>query len=201
MPFRTVSRRRALLAFALSTAALLPGSLRAQAPLKVETFTGTTVNLAPGAAERLKIDIFRWASDADRDTLFGAIKEKGVSQLPAALEKAQTAGYVWGSGSLGYSVKYAHRSTSPEGGERIVLVTDRRLGSWGRDAWRAAGQATGEEGAFTVVELRLNKQGRGEGKMSFASKVAADAATKTLSLESYAAAPVMLKDVRRGTGN
>ena len=53
--------------------------------------------------------------------------------------------------------------------------------------------------AFTLIELRLNKQGRGEGKMSLAAKVAVDAAAKTLALDNYAVAPVLLTNVRHGS--
>jgi hypothetical protein len=170
----------------------------AQAPPKIETFTGTTVNLAPGGGENLKIDVFRWADEAERTRVTAAVKEKGASELAATLEKTPTAGYIWGSGSLGYSLRYAHRIATPDGGERIIVVTDRRLGSWGREPWKATGQAAPSEEAVTVVELRLNKQGRGEGKMSLAAKVAVEAGT--IALENYASAPTLLKDVKRTAG-
>src|SRR5260370_34078056 len=83
-----------------------PILLVAQAPLpkKIERFTGTTVNLNPGAGENLKIDVFRWSTDAERDALLAAFKEKGDSGVGATLEKAPTAGSIWGSGCLGHSL-------------------------------------------------------------------------------------------------
>jgi hypothetical protein len=174
---------------------------QAPAPTKIESFSGTTVNLNPGAGENLKIDVFKWATDAERDALLAVLKEKGDSAVGPALEKASTAGYIWGSGSLGYSLRYAQKSTLPDGGERIVVVTDRPLGSWGREAWKATGPAATPGGTFTVVELRLNKQGRGEGKMSLAARVTADADAKTVTLENYAAAPVLINNVRRGASS
>jgi hypothetical protein len=198
MTFTFATRHHVSVGCLLAGLALAHAPLVAQAPPKVETFTATTVNLTPGAGEKLKIDLFRWATDEDRENVLAVLKEKGAGELTALLEKAQTCGYVWGSGSLGYSVRYAHRVALPDGGERIILVTDRRLGSWGREPWKAAGQAAGSDEPYTVIELRLNRQGRGEGKMSFAAKIVADAEAKTVALENYAAAPVMLKDVRRG---
>jgi hypothetical protein len=169
---------------------------QAPAPKKIERFTGTTVNLNPGAGENLKIDVFRWSTDAERDALLAVLKEKGDSGVGATLEKAPTAGYIWDSGSLGYSLRYAQKLTLPDGGERIIVVTDRPIGSWGREAWKATGQGAAP-GSFTVVELRLSKQGRGEGKMSLAAKVTADADARTITLENYAAAPVLINNVKR----
>jgi hypothetical protein len=53
----------------------------------------------------------------------------------------------------------------PEGGERVVLVTDRRIGFW-----EAANQPRLIDYPFTVIELHLNRDGEGEGKMSIATK-------------------------------
>jgi hypothetical protein len=171
----------------------------AQAPVatKIESFTGTTINLNPGTGENLKIDVFKWATNAETDALLAALKEKGDSAVGETLEKAPTAGYIWGSGSLGYSLRYATKSMLPDGGERIVVVTDRALGSWGRETWKATGPAAAPGYPFTVIELRLNKQGRGEGKMSLTAKVTADADAKTITLENYAAAPVLISNVKR----
>ena len=67
--------------------------------------------------------------------------------------------------TLGTLCRYAHRVPQPDGGERIILLTDRPLGSWGREAWKPSGQAAAPAYSFTLVELRLNKHGRGNGKL------------------------------------
>jgi hypothetical protein len=174
---------------------------QAQAPMKIESFTGTTVNLNPGTGENLKIDVFKWATDAERDALLAGLREKGDSAMASALEKVPTAGFIWGSGSLGYSLRYAQKLTLPNGGERVIVVTDRPLGSWAHEAWKATGHVAAPGYPFTVVELRLNKQGRGEGKMSLAGKVTVDADAKTITLENYAAVPVLISNVKRVASN
>ena len=50
-----------------------------------------------------------------------------------------------------------------------MLVTDRRIGFW-----EAANQPRSIDYPFTVIELRLNSDGEGEGKMSIATKIIAD---------------------------
>ena len=177
---------------------------KAEAAKQPDTFTGTTVNLSPGAGENISIHVLRWSTEADRDRLAAAFKEKGDAGLQAALEAAPTIGIVWTGESLGYSLRYAHRVALPDGGERIIIATERRLGAWSRgNSWKAAGKQAAPDYPFTVVELRLNRRGLGEGKMSLATKVTFEPDAKTLALETYGSAPILIKDVkhaRPGTG-
>ena len=48
---------------------------------------------------------------------------------------------------------------------------------------------------FTLVELRLDKEGHGEGKLSIATKLTLN--DNVLVIENYADQPVMLTDVRK----
>ena len=169
----------------------------AQAPPKFESFSATTTNLAVGNGEAVRINVSVWTPEADREKFVAAFREKGEAQLAEALGNAPSAGYVWTSESLGYSLRYAHKVPLPDGGERIVLATDRPLGSWGRTTWRAAAGQGDQEAQLTFIEIRLNLQGRGEGKMSLAAKITADGDGKALELENYVGAPVLLKEVRR----
>jgi hypothetical protein len=118
-----------------------------------------------------------------------------MARLTAAVKAAPTVGFVWGDGVTGYSIKYAWRAPAPdEGSERIVLVTDRRLGSHAPGWSPAPGPAA--DAQFTVIEMRVAAKGAGEGKTSLATKIALDPAAKTLALEGYPAAPVQLKVTR-----
>ena len=109
--------------------------------------------------------------------------------------KAPTIGYIWTDEVTGYSIKYAYRLPLPAGGERIVLATSRVLGG-GSVQWKTTEPATEYE--FTVIELRLNAKGLGEGKASLTSKVIVDNDAKTLAIENYPAAPVILQNVKKG---
>jgi hypothetical protein len=181
--------------FVLSASPVLPAQTPAQS--RMESFTGTTVNLNPGAGTRLQIHVFKWATETERDALLSVLTDKSDSGLDAALETAPTIGYIWDGGPLGYSLRYAQRVPQPDGGERIILLTDQPLGSWGREAWKPSGLAAALPYSFTLVELRLNKRGRGKGKMSLAAKVTTDTDARTVTLENYAAAPVLIDDVKR----
>ena len=94
----------------------------------------------------------------------------------------------------GFSIRYAWRSPATDDTERIVLATERRLDSHAPDAAPASGAAGDAD--FTVIELRIDRQGVGEGKTSLTTSVAIDTAANTLALDGYAAAPAILKVTR-----
>ena len=86
---------------------------------------------------------------------------------------------------------------APDGGERVIVATDKPLGSWNPQIWKATATATANGYEFTVIELRLNRRrGTGEGKSSLLAKVTADKTAKTITLENYPGATVVLKDVK-----
>lgn len=125
-----------------------------------------------------------------------------AARLSAAVKAAPTVGFIWGDGPTGYSIKYAWRSASQDGTERLVLVTDRRLGAHAPSWPQASGAVTSAtadaavEAEFTVIEIRIDGKGAGDGKSSLSAGVVVDAEAKTLALEGYAAAPALLKVTR-----
>jgi hypothetical protein len=52
---------------------------------------------------------------------------------------------------------------------------------------------------FTLIEIRLDARGLGEGKTSLTTKVVVDDSAKTVALENYAAAPAVLQNVKRSS--
>ena len=117
-----------------------------------------------------------------------------AGSLAAALQAADSVGYLWSSESVGYALRYAHRMTQADGSVRIVLATDRRLGSFDGSWKPSTGMAN--DYAFTVIELRLNPAMMGEGRTSLTGRVSIDSAANTIALEDYAVLPVTLKNVR-----
>jgi hypothetical protein len=116
-----------------------------------------------------------------------------VARLTSAIKAAPTVGYIWGDGPTGYSIKYAWRSPSPDGQERVVLATERRISALSSSS-PVAGSAADAE--FTVMEMRIDGKGLGEVKTSLTSPVVVDAAARTLAIDAYASAPALLKVTR-----
>jgi len=119
-----------------------------------------------------------------------------MAALTAAIGKAPTLGYIWTNDITGYSIKYARQVSLPDGGARIILATDRRLGAY-TAAWTPATATPVTDYEFTLIEIRLNAKGSGEGKTSLMTKVIVDQEAKTIALDDYAAAPAMLQHVKR----
>lgn len=116
-----------------------------------------------------------------------------AARLTAAINAAPTFGYIWGEGVTGYSIKYAWRSSPSPGGDRIVLVTARRIGAQAPAATPTA--ASTDEGDFTVIDMHLDGKGIGEAKASSAH-VIVDQDAKTLALDGQAPSPLLLKVTR-----
>jgi hypothetical protein len=142
---------------------------------------------------------FRFGRGGARDRVDEA-PETPQASLAAALKKMQTVGILWTSETVGYSIKYAYRMQQPDGGERIILATDRRVGAWS-NLWKPVGSASVTDYVFSVIELHLNPKGEGEGKTSLTGKVAVDNETKSVALEGYSTLPVVFKGVKRQSGN
>jgi hypothetical protein len=175
-------------------ALLLIGST-AQAQVKgpIERYSATTANVV-GANEPVTIELLKWSTDADRDRLLSILAWYGDKEVAASMP---TVGYVWTSASAGYSIRYAYKATAADGSQRIILLTDRKLGAWSPDVWKPVAAATADPRPFSVIELRVNRAGAGEGKTSLTTKTVVDPATKSLALENYAAQPVILKGVAK----
>ena len=126
----------------------------------------------------------------------GASTQTPEASLAAALKRASTVGILWTSENVGYSIKYAYRLPEQDGGERIILATDRRVGAWS-NLWQPAASITPSDYSFSIIELHVNSRGEGEGRGVMAGKVSIDAAAKTIALDGYATQPTILKSVKR----
>jgi hypothetical protein len=161
--------------------------------LVADTFTATTANMTP-AGVTLRLQIIEW-QDAEARAQAVATLAAGAEGA-AALGKLPTVGYVWPNGSpVGYSLKYTHREPMAGGGERVTLVTDRRLGSFDFKGWSVASPAVGGDRPYSVIELELNPDGTATGTFSLAADVALDETAGTVALAEHAGAPPLLTNV------
>jgi hypothetical protein len=190
--------KKTLSLLSLALAALLGiAAVAAQTHGGREKFTAFAVNLdgtaiAPTGAGVVEILVERYSTDAERDRLLKALMEKGPEKLLDTLQSLPRVGYIRTPNSLGYDLHYARKAPLPEGGERVTLATDRYIGFW-----EAANRPRTIDYPFTVIELRLNRDGVGEGKMSIATKITMDTDKKQIELENYGTQPVLLNNVRR----
>ena len=121
------------------------------------------------------------------------------ASLARALNETTTVGYLWSSEVAGYALRYAGKVDAADGSRRIILIT-RRLGA-ANQRWNPTFQGTANSYEFSVIELRLNAKGEGEGRASLVGKVAPDMAAKIMTLENYDALPTVFNTVRMRAGN
>jgi hypothetical protein len=158
-----------------------------------EKYTAFAVDMArPGraAAGVVEISITRWSSDAERDRLLKVLQEKGPDRLLDVLRDLPRVGYIRTPTSLAYDLRFARKVPGEDGGEVISLATDRYISHW-----EAVYRPRTIDYPFTVIELRIGPDGKGEGKMSLATKITAS--RNTIVLENYSAQPVLLNNVTR----
>ncbi len=162
------------------------------APERFTAFAVNTSGMGRAGSATIEVIVDRWTSDAERDKLINVLLDKGEDKLLSALQDAPVVGHIRNVENLGYDLHYARRGPLPEGGERVVVITDRPIGFW-----EASNRPRSIDYPFTVVELHLNKDGEGEGKLSIATKITGDRESKLITLEDYASQPVMLTQVKR----
>ena len=180
----------------VAAAALLAAAVAIASPADTkESFTGFAINLNAGPKTgSVDFTIERWSTDAERSQLLAIITEtKDPTQpLLKALQKMPAVGRIRTPTSLGWDLRYAHQIKDAEGGgRRLVLATDRPIGfAEARNATRSM------DYPFTLIEIRLDADDKGEGKIAAGTKIFVDK-KKNIVVENYAQQPVRFNEIRR----
>jgi hypothetical protein len=194
------------IAAAAAVALVVPlGAQQASAPADAPTkkdplrFSAFNVSMPTGAAGVTEITIERWSTDAERKSLLDLVAaakegERGQHPLLSGLQKIKPrTGFIRTPNSIGWDLRYAHESLSPEGDRQIVIGTDKPV-----SFAAAASDSRAMDYPFTLIEMRFPKAGgKGEGKMLSATSIS----TKDgkLALEIYGQEPVRLTDITEET--
>jgi hypothetical protein len=197
-----MEKHRALIRAALAAVALIValamavGLAEAASPNGLPlTLTAAAINLgnrAPAAnASLVEIKIDRWSTEQERQALIAAFHNGGPDKLLSALREAPRVGYLRTPDSVAWDLHYAREVRESDGSRRIILGTDRRMGFW-----ELANNARSVNYPFTLIEIHLDPSGKGEGRMSLATKVTTGGDGQQLQLENYSAEPVRLQSVR-----
>lgn len=152
----------------------------------------TSVNNYSAISSVAMIKIDRWTSDAELADLVGAYNAKRQEGFLQVLQKTPKIGYFKMPNTIGYDLRCALQQTLADGGRRIFLATDRAL-----SFDEASDRSRSSDYPFTVIELRLGKDNKGEGTVSVAARIIVSADGKYFDLEDYGPFPVLLKFVRK----
>jgi hypothetical protein len=190
---RFTSSRMSWLA-AVACAGLLAATLEAggQSNLEPEEFSAFAIamgRISTGATATIILNVSRWTSDAERDKLFGALREKGQRGLIDAFRDTTRVGTLRTPHTVGYDLHFAYQEPAPEGRRRIIIATDRPI-----DFAEARSRPPTMDYPFTIIEMVLGPDGRGQGSMHIASRLVP--AGKTLVVESFDTQPVQLNNIQ-----
>jgi hypothetical protein len=165
----------------------------AQTNQPAERFTANAVSLSPeyGTGQQVvEITINRWSPTSERARLVSALREKGSDELLKQLQKNKPVGRIRTPDSLGYDLRYAYQQTDADGGRTIVIATDRPIGFW-----EATNRPRSVDYPFTVIQMKLNRDGTGTGTMSYATRIVAHE-NNVIELENFASQPIMLNNIK-----
>ena len=161
-------------------------------------FTANAINMssiggAGGRSAVVQMSIDRWSTEAERQALIKAFQERGPDGLLEALQKTEPTGRIRTANTLGWDLHYAVQAPSKdkEGGRHILIATDRVVGFW-----EVSRDTRTMDYPFTLIELHVDKDGKGQGKIALATKIVRSKDGQRLELENYSSEPVRLQNVR-----
>lgn len=193
---------RALCAVGLAgvAAAITPLGQTSADKVDITAFAVNMSNIGTGRSTVVEIRIDRWSTANERAHLITTMMEKNADALVRELQKTPSHGRFSIPGlqgpdphnlRLGYDLHYTWQTPLPDGGRRIVIATDRYIGFH-----EARDQPRTIDYPFTLFEIRVDKNGEGQGKMAVATKISFDKKKNVIELENYASEPVRLNKVK-----
>jgi hypothetical protein len=168
--------------------------------LEISAFAVNMSNIATGSNAVVDITVNSWSTPDERQRLITTMLTKGSSALLRELQKAPVKGRFRIPGAmrpdphhlaLGLDLHYAWQTPLPEGGRRIVLATDRYI-----DFREARNASRSMDYPFSLIEIHVDKDGNGEGKMAVATKISFDKKKNQIELENYSSEPVRLNNLK-----
>ena len=182
-----VPRAALVLALALGVA----GASRVSAEDALLRLRAWAVNLNNGArTNTVDIVIERWSTPEEIEKLRGVMIEDRTKLLDAVQKIKPRCGYFRTSNTLGWDVQFAHETQMDDGTRKIVIGTDRPV-----SFFEARNNPRSRDYEFTLAEIRMPKEGKGQGKAIPAAKLTWDKQKNTLEIENYSREPVRLNEI------
>jgi hypothetical protein len=178
----------------LATCALGIGTLEATRFDPIEHFTAKSAFMTSAsrlALRQVDIVITRWSTLTDHRALQTALLEKGSVAFLNLLCGYGPAGSIGVIGAPDVPIRYAWSVEDRDGGRRVYLATDEPVSLTGPLVRRFP-----DAEPLTFVELRINRDGSGEGKLSDNARLFVDESRDVIELRDYARRPVHLVSVQ-----
>jgi hypothetical protein len=190
----------AMLLALLVCAGALSHAQTAGRPIRLTSWAVSMANVATGANAVVDIRVDKWSTPQEREKLIATFLDKGQDGLLSALQKVPVKGRISIPGRqgpdpaqtrLGWDLRFAMETPGEDGGKRILIATDRYM-----TFEEVRNQPRTVDYPFTFIDIRLNKNGEGEGKMAVATQLSFDKKKNTIVFENYSTEPVRLTNVK-----
>jgi len=162
-----------------------------------QEFSGVAVSIGtpgnPTGVAPVDIVVTRWSTPEERQRLISAFTGEGQSAAVDKLQDMKPVGTVRvNHQGLAYDLRYSREFKNEDGGRRIFLLTDRPI-----SAWEAFVQPRYSEYPFTLIEMRLDRDGRGSGTITLAAKITASEDGRFVQIENYATSPIQFNQIKQ----
>src|SRR5262245_3575968 len=167
-------------------------------PIRMRAFGVNMSNNLTGANGIVEITLDKWSTADERTKLLETVP-KGQDALLKALQKAPVKGRIRlpnfpgkdpQNYRLGWNLRYAWHEPMPDGGERIVIATDRYM-----SFWEVSNQPRTVDYPFLLIQIHLNAEGKGEGKLAAFTQITFDKKKNVMEIENYGTEPVRLNEI------
>lgn len=191
------SRKQVWLIVAALLVAALPVALLGAQDQESEQFNALAVHIGTGPSGQVPviIGIDRWTTDDEAQVLLQAVQNNDHDALKKALDDQDETGYIrfptvrsrFPSTRLHFA-----RQFEKDGQRVVVLATNRPLAVW--EVWNQPRTADYD---LTLIELRVDDQGNGEGALAMGVEIGFDADKQQLAVKNWSSSPVQLKEVKK----
>jgi hypothetical protein len=185
----------------LSSGLVTLGAALPNVPFTMRAFAVnmTNVSVPRGNAGMMQIRITGWSPAATKSRLIDTFLTKKQDGLLSALQKEPSKGRMsfpnWQGPDpqnyrLGWDIRYAALDKTPDGGDRIVIMTDRQM-----SMWEVRERPRSYDYPFVLMEIHIPKEGKGEGRAFGATQILFDKKKNQIVLEQYSAGEVRLNEI------
>lgn len=173
--------------------AATPATSQETLPVHFSAFAVSTGGpLTSGVAGQVDITISRWSTEQETERFLTALRKGGHEALIDEFQDVEPVGTIRSPGALGYDLRYAHAEDLGDGRRRITLATDRPM-----SFYETVNRPPSVDYPFTFIELTVNSEGRGEGKLAIASALATNRKGTAIQVYNFDTQPIQLNEVRR----
>ncbi len=156
-----------------------------------ETFRANIIGMTRGGSTQVDIRISRWTTEEERSSLMAVVMDNDPRALSRAIRDQESIGWLQPRGQRSYRLRYSRQYVAEDGSRTIILATDRPV------AMReATGGTQSMDFSITLVVMKLDAEGNGEGQLSLGNEILFNEQTNKLEITNIGNQPLRMGNIR-----